>query len=615
MIQFHKVAGKPKKISAGQEAIWFTDFGALYVADKKGVPVLISAGTKNGSTIPTGKPTEVNMIYYCSANKTHYIAGDEKWHEIPKKDSGSVGGPTTSAGNVVLGDIQDWYTSVDVEGALTEIGEAMPHFFGKGKLRDYNENVRVIDESFEVFATGVSTSRPGDVGWISSRLASDANTYGLMVDKKGKGYTYLSGTYRQLALSSELIDLSQKISNDLQGFIDENGISKGTIKVKDGILSNGKGYGEGLEISLDKNYIKTLQVDGKNFVKKTGDKMTGALTINSGSNESAVFLSGQNGIKKAGFYHSKDSKITGLYSYNNKFSGDGAILRFYEDGTTSLYSRGKSNLNLYPTDGAVNVVANLPMSIRAVKTNTAANIRSASGTIRLGASKTESYLEAFPGANDKAGMNIRISGGTGKMVRKVTSKAIFTYGEEALVAGSSVHVGMDANTEYGSTQPGRRINSLLCLYPFLVNSESNAHRNYARIGYNQRDGILQIQSFKKNTAKAGYTDRTNSITVQANRFINTSSELYKENIKEIDESVLKEVMDVKPYLYNFKDDDSKTEHAGFIIERNVPKVAVEKDGLAIDQYAMLAYLWKGFQEYVEKTDSKVAELEKRIKTA
>lgn len=617
MIKFHKIKNRPVKLDKGEEAISFTYTGEIYVTDNDGNPVLMTAGTQSGDKVPTWTPLEPNALYYDKKNKKHYISDTEKWFEIPRKSTGSEGGPTTMAGNVIVADNGDNFTSADVEGALAEIVDKIPGF-KNGIIENYDGDAKDITGTHEYFLTQNSTNRPsGELGWVISRKGANGSTYGYYADKNN-AYHYVDGVYSRLAKKSEL-DLALKTIKDDFGQ-DLEKLKKKTILVKNGLESNGKGYFDGLEIGLSKEITDKLDNIGElgngHFVKLGGDSMAGNLVINTEikkSNDSLVTLqdgSGRNGVS---FYYNRTTENVGIFDARN----NQAILRHnLSNGDTGLYSE-KRNVGLFAPKGQINTLSSDRVLLETKNANTILRLQNKSGGFLLGATGDTTYLETYPGTNVKTGKNLMIRGASAKTLRQVTSLASFTYARHSLVAGSSLHVGMDPLTEYGHTGYNDMINSLVCIHPYERNNEWGANRNYARLGYSQRNNVLRVQSYRKNTGVRNYVDRTNQIGVEASFFRNTSSIEFKDILEKMDTKLaFEDVMKTEPFLYTFKNDHSETKevHAGFIIEEGMPKETVAPDGKTVDSYGLIAYMYGAFQEYVTKTDKKIQNLEAQLAT-
>lgn len=186
MINFHKVNNKPDKVGSGEEHIWFSYPNGIYVADNQGNPRLISPGKMIGDAVPVGTPNEPGLFYYNTSNKKNYISTAEKWVEIGTSAIPGTGGGGGIAGNILINDTANNYTSVDVEGALAEIAEKFPWYFGKMQLKDYNGDVNTLLNSTENYLTTKATNLPNSkTGWIIQRKASNNNTYGLIIGEDG----------------------------------------------------------------------------------------------------------------------------------------------------------------------------------------------------------------------------------------------------------------------------------------------------------------------------------------------------------------------------------------------------------------------------------------------
>lgn len=614
MINFHKKSGIPAKVKAGEEHVWFTYPTGLYVADLQGNPRRIATGFRTGTEIPVGTPEAPGLLFYNENNKKNYISDKDKWNEIGTAGiPGTGGGSGGLAGNILVEDAGNYYVSVDVEGALSEIAQKFPWYFGSAKLQDYTADVKTLTTSQEKYVTAAATNRPGSqTGWLIQRLASNGKTYGTFTADNGSFFTRVGANYYEMAKKTDLTALGNQLTTDLNKVIDSDiaaAVGKLSLKVGNGLTSSGD-LKTGQTISLDKTLYDRLNSLSGSYLKKTGDTATGNIYVNNSSSGTASFgLKKRDGSSGGTFYLNRDTNVLGIY---NSGIGDAPLRHNISTGQTVIKSLKSEGMYVQALNGKVYLTSKNRVDIKASGVNTAVDLLSAGGGVRIGNSGTTAYFESFKGSNDKTAVNMSFRGGSGSQMKKVEFVSSFTYAKHSLVAGQTMHVGMDPDTEYGNTNATRRKNSLLVLYPNYINSEANAHRNYARFAYNQARNVVELRSFKKNTSKASYVDKENIVGFEAHKFLNTSTEKAKKDIKEIKYSVLEKVMSVPTFEYKFKNDDTGRVNAGFIIERGVPDIAIEPGGTAIDSYAMIAYLWKGFQEHVEKSNGEIAELRAKI---
>ena len=614
MINFHKQSGIPRKVPAGEEHVWFSYPNGLYVSDVKGSPRRISTGFSVGTAIPVGKPSEPGLLFYNSSNKKNYISDIDRWHEIGTATIPGTGGGGGLAGNIMLEDTANNFTSVDVEGALSEVAEKFPWYFGSAKLLDYTGNVQALTQSSEKYVTAAALNKPENkTGWAVQRLASNGKTYGNYTAEDGAFYSRVGNNFYKMAKSTEVASLGASLTSGYKKYTDDRLTSemrKFVLVAGPGIKSTGSITSGGRQtLQLDPALLaKINKVEGP-YLSKNGDISNGNIGINTQNSIDAMLsLRYRDGSDGARLYMNRNTNNIGIWSTRL----DNSVFRHnLVTGETGIRALKDADLWMYATLGKIKMQSKERIDIKSTAGNTVTDMYSRQGMLRLGVSVNNGFIEAFKGPSDKVVTSIRIGGSVVGDSPQVTLAAGMTYAKHSLVSGQTMHVGMDPNTQYGNTNLSRRTNSLLVLYPNYINRERNAVRNYARFAYNQARNVVELRSFRKNTGRSSYVDRENIISFEAHRFINTSTEKAKKDIKPLTESVLDEVLSVPTFLYKFKNDSQNVEHAGFIIERGVPKIAVEPDGSAIDSYAMTAYLWKAFQEYVEKTDARIKELEKR----
>lgn len=591
MIEFHKQNQKPTKIDEGKEAIWFTYPGGTYVSDNLGNPRLMSASTMSGTEVPVGVPVEPNMLFYNRTNDTSYISTEKKWVEIPTKSVPGTGGGSSNAGNVMINDPQNFYVSNDVEGALAEIAEKFPWFFGRAILKDYNGNVAALFNSVENFLAPEATNKPNKNinGWLSQRKASDNQTYGTYVDSEGSLFTKVGSKFNKIADSKDFESFSKTIGETIKG------LSEKTITGEDGIRTSGT-IEEGIIVGLTDELKNKMESYGKDkFVKISGDTMTGNLSISNSKGNSSVAFFGSEGSgvrysvgnigSRFSIYDVTKSRDIVTYSQN----GDYEVTAAREIKTTSAGDQRHISEKRFVVE------SKSPTGARFI-------VENSRSSFQIGSTNERDSIDI---GNSRA---LRI-GGVGTLMPWLELETQLVRASHSLASGiGAVHVGMNRDY-YGSGS----LDSLLCLYPFQNNGEQFALRNYARLGYNQRNNTLQVQSFRKNTGRAGWTDRENAIRIVSHGYLTWSSEKYKDIIREFDDDVLDTISNVNPYIYSYKADVDGNPELGFILEKGVPELLHENNGESLSSYSMVAYLWRGTRQLIEKMDKQQKEIDKLTK--
>ena len=95
-----------------------------------------------------------------------------------------------------------------------------------------------------------------------------------------------------------------------------------------------------------------------------------------------------------------------------------------------------------------------------------------------------------------------------------------------------------------------------------------------------------------------------------------SKESMKKNIEKFNDNALDIVKNSELYRFNYnREKDTDKKHIGFVIgeDYKTPSEIISQDESGIDSYTMISILWKAFQEYVDKTDIQIEELQKQIK--
>ena len=140
------------------------------------------------------------------------------------------------------------------------------------------------------------------------------------------------------------------------------------------------------------------------------------------------------------------------------------------------------------------------------------------------------------------------------------------------------------------------------------------------VGFIEIRQVVQVSNLIVSTIqpKGGNTVNVSGY-VRATGFVNNSKESLKKDIEKYNDIALEIIKESEIYQYHFqKEDDTDKKHLGFVIgdlggEYKTPNEVISQDGEGIDTYNMTSILWKAFQEYIEKTDAKIAQLEQEIK--
>lgn len=590
MIDFHKKTGIPGPVQPGHEDVWFSTTG-LYVSDNDGNPRMISAATQVGELTPVGVPEVPNMIYFNVKTRKHYIASDQRWVEIPTAAIPGSGGTGGNAGNVMVNDAGNWYTSNDVEGVLNEIGEAIPYLFGSKTLPTYGQNVLDINTSNEYFIANAAQNKPSGAisGWNITRKNEDGDILGLYVDKSNKLFTNVNGTFVKIAAQYEMDQALDVVNTSLQQTISTVEKTLASYKIKDmtagryvNLVKQPDGtYFLGLD-TMASSLLDTL-AGGAQFVKKVGDVMTGNLTIRSGS-ESAVLVEDGDMNTYGGLFAS--STGFGLYDYKRmrgfiKKDDTGRFLIEGHGGESEIRTESTIRLSSTASDSSDDAV----IISRRQSNGASLIIEGNGGRMRLGYS-TELKNNFLTTSSN---IYIRKIGGGSIPWFKVEAAFLHSIGRMSSTMG--VFIGAD---EYGDPVAGEaKANRKLYLYPYAHNGTKKERSQYGAIGFNATAD--EIRMFVSTRDK----DDIQYVNVKAKSFINASSIKYKDVHGKFEETVLPTIMGVSPYTYNFKGVPETTE-LGFIVERGMPKEVVNGDG--INSYALVAYLWKGVQELAEKVE-------------
>lgn len=603
MINFHKKTGIPSKVQAGHEDIWFSTEG-IYVSANTGNPTMITAATRTGEATPTGVPLEPNILYFNTKTRKHYISTDQKWLEIPTNGiPGSSGGSGSgNAGNVMITDPGNWYTSNDVEGALGEIGEKLPYLLGDGLLPNYGNKVTDIKEASEYYLTQTATQKPSEVpAWLLTRKASNNELYGIAVDKNGILFSRVGAKFTKMATYSDI----NSLSGDMGQLKKDLDVKLAAYKIKD--------INAGPYIKVDKNpngiYNISLSDDGvsiltKDYLKKTGDTATGNITI-AHNNGTAVFF-GKDSTKTnyAGFRVGQTSY--GIYDY-------GRGQKFIEkknDGAFLMYGKGKKYSHL-TMDYGLDFYSNKPVAggeapfvfHREKSLGIIAKFKTTKGQTIIGATSSYNYLDVADEKGRKRPLKLgKIGGG---QIPSLRVEANVLYANHDLSVKHNLWIGGSEKGDSPYSGPAN-VGTKLYLFPFEHNGSTSQRWTYVGIGWNASKNYVNFHKARKYAN--GTISHIGPVRVKAAGFIVASSESYKDIHGEFETPVLESIKKMKPYVYNYKN-NSKTE-LGFVLERNVPKILQEgapgEGGL--NSYSLVAYLWKGVQELTAKVEALEAKI-------
>lgn len=609
MIKFHKVSGKPQNVPAGEEHIWYSYPNGLYVADLQGNPRHIAPGKQIGSEVPVGVPDEPGLFYYNTKNKKNYISTAEKWVEV-----GTSGIPGSSssgnlAGNVLVDDSANNYTSVDVEGVLAEIAEKFPWYFGKQQLKDFTGDVKTLVKSNEKYVATGSTNAPGSTtGWLSQRQASNGNTYGTFVDDNGNFYTRVNGKYTRMGSAADLDSLESVIYDSLG------------LKTGYGLETNGKTLVDGMEIGLSGEMVQRLEKieAGANFVKKAGDTMTGKLLMSGAVGQSSqVQFSSQGSPTSVLIMDDPKGGSIGNSAYAGKIGGP--RFRIYDSirnlDLLSYYPEGSLDLNINApritvgnnnSSGKTVVYTNATnqsVEIKAMQSPYPLYIHGKNGRFRFwtngGSGMNEFHSENGSGAR----RNLYIGSSGRRNVDQIQLGGAWVKTGGNLWTQGSVNIGFNMRDDAEMVGSGQDNCIRMFTNYYGLNGNADAKKVYAALywDFKSRNFIFDaMRSVGNKPYGAG------PIYINANGFITRSSREYK-NIQGVFETpVLNKIKGVDPYIYTLKGDPEQDLKLGFILENGVPKEVI--NGKGIDTYSLVTYLWKGVQELAAEVDVLKAQL-------
>ena len=606
MINFHKKTGKPASVQKGHEDVWFSTTG-LYVSDNTGAPRLITAATIKGSSVPVGVPPEPNMLYFNQSTRKNYISTDQKWVEIPTSGipgSGTGGG---NAGNVMIDDASNWYTSNDVEGALDEIGDRIPHLLGSGLLPNYGTNTLDIKTASEYLLNTTATNKPSAaISWLTSRKSTTGDIYGFAVDKNGNLFSRVNNTFAQMAKKSELDDTNANLASLTNNLAD----SWQVRHIVDGKFTSVSSTGGIYTIGLNAEAQALINVLKNNpYVKKSGDSMTGPLRMEAGAGvNSFIQLSSTNSVNN--FSLMDDTK-------GGTIAIDGDATRFTTNGPRIAFKDNKTGTDVfsYYPDGALDLKASNRIWLRSegysrietTNPNYSVDIFSKSkdvlflkgphgslhiGTGVLGYNFINSYSDRSSGARP-----FFIGTADYRPIPEFWVYADRIKLNGTVFASDSVNIGFDPKTGLGTAGDN-------CIRMFTNRfgvSDGDSNKIFAALYWDYKRRNFVFSAMDNSGRGRG------PIYLEANGFRSRSSIKYKNVIGEFETKALDKIMAAKVYNYTLKGDPSNDEKIGLIIEKGAPKEVV--DGNTVDNYSMIAMMWKGIQELTEEVNTLKAKME------
>lgn len=645
MIKFHKIAGLPKDQEPNQEHMWFTSEGSIHVTDNDGHPVQIGMGFKNVPSIPSGTPPSAGLLRYCTANRKYYFSTEVEWRELMTESRpGSQGGPGY-AGGVLIANVAKYFSSGDVEGALFEIAEAINPLLGDKNLRDFSGDVLKNKTPGEWRVLAQATNKPQGIAtpaWLYQRKDKDGNIFGYLVGRDGAMYIRHGDSYTKLSTSQD-IESIKTISNDTKKIVDAM-----TLKVGEGLkISESGKLNKTPTITLDMSIFDPVEDDDGevveesplvNFVQKTGDTMTGTLNIN-GKGQFKMFSDGAaimslqsnlvNGRMTQFIAKGHDFKISDPSTGYSPMRWNASEKKLYiNEMDPEILSSGQINSTGNWGNG---VLAKGPLQVENFTLNRRPNgnpsnqfalyidnkqsniaiFRSSDAALAVRNQESAIRLESITPGND-ASKNMIISGrhGSNMSTFKVAAESARFLGD---IYTRKLSIGASHSDVYGTVSTENKI----LLYPRRIKSNMSTEegrKHVVQIGYQQHHDTLEILAYRRTASKdsaSSWSQQPLTLQVAATKFNNTSSELYKTNIVKADIKGLKTLKEVDVFEYEFKADEDKERQVGFIIERNVPSIAIGKGGKTIDSYGMLAILWKATKELNEKVERLEAELDKK----
>ena len=611
MINFHKKTGKPANVQRGHEDVWFSTTG-LYVSDNTGAPRLITAATLKGNSVPVGVPTEPNILYYNQSTRKHYISTDQRWVEIPTAGIPGSGSTSGNASGIMIADAGNWYTSNDVEGALAEIGERIPHLLGSGLLPNYGSNTFDIRTASEYLLNTTATNKPSTAAaWLTSRKSSTGDIYGFAVDKNGNLFSRVNSAFTQMAKKTELDAVDAKIT----ALSNSTSSSMASWRVKDivngrfiSITSAAGVYTIGLDTEAQA-LLNSLK-NSPTYVQKAGDTMTGPLRMQAGVGiNSFIQLSSTNSVNNFSLMDdTQGGTIITETDDPNRYATNGPRIAFRDN------KRGKDVLSYYP-DGSLDLNADNRIWIRSAfnfrlettdprvsvdifaKSKDVLFLKGPHGSLHIGTgARGYNFINSYSGRNVGA-RPFFIGTADYAPIPQFWVRAYEVRLDGRVYASDSVNIGFDTRTNLGTAG-----DNCIRMYTnrFGV-SDGNSNRIFAALYWDYKSRNFVFDTFFNDGRGGG------PIYVNAHGFRSRSSIKYKNVIGEFEANALDKIMGAKVYNYTLKGDQTNSKRIGLIIEKGAPKEVVDDD--TVDNYSMIAMLWKGIQELTEELNTLKAKME------
>lgn len=597
MIEFHKIVGNPPDVGPGEERIWFTDAGLTFVADNQGHATRMGAGFQQGDAVPVGVPPGSGILYYCISNKKYYLSTPTAWIVLNTEPKAGAGSNSGYAGGVFINDLGNYYTSNEVEGALQEVGAAFPQLMGAKRLPNLTTNVLAFTTAGERRVVAGTLNAPSTVSsWLNQRQDSGGKTFGFAIDEQGKAFTRWGSNFTRLASKAELDSAVATLTGNVNGSIGD--VGGYTIKAGPGLIISGDG-----KISNNPTISLSSNVEGGPFLKEIGGVAIGDLRIV--KNTPSLYLDadiiGSSNRQLMRMFNSSTSNKAGLRddTGNNSFVEYDMIAQSLALNTgktsTGLNINGRTSIVRSPLQDGENALE--VDSLSAIKI---ASFKNKDGQLNLLSNVGPFNYFQSTNYNNTKPKSLLFGGPHSAKMEDFKVSAHDARFSDRVVAGNGIFVGMD-DDHYGKLD----FNNKVYIFPYIYRTgqaTSIARRHYSHIGYDQNTQTVHIRSFLKDASKpvSSYTEK--DLTVSASKFVTRSSEKFKDVIGKFQESGLDIVNGADSWLYKLKNDDFGRTNLGFIIERGVPKIAIEDEGNSIDDYAMLAILWKAVQELSQEVN-------------
>lgn len=639
MIRFHKILHQnlPTSFEQNQEHVWFTDQGAIFVGDANGIPRQMGLGFQVVDTVPAGTPAAPGLMRYATSTQKYYFSTPTQWIELmTSPQAGSTGGPGYASG-VIVTDVNNNFTSGDVEGALLELAESVKSL--RQPLGVYNGNVFGLDDPGEWALGSASTNRPSGSpaqSWLQQRVTPDGTLLGILIDKNGKAYTRSGDTFARLADQTDITNMTDAVGSVNTALNNLNNKVTNQMKINVGpglVISGGGLLGNNPTISLNIPTPEAPDVSG--FLPTTGGNMTGNLVFkmashlafDSTSHNLIDMKTSQVGAVRTQLQNNSHGfrlmDATNSVSMLYWKASDRRLYINYTNGTDSMDKSNAAGVNIqaplmvenYPIR---NGDSRFPDPIR--ENHYAFYADNARGNLQISRGSTAAFAVRNPmntsvphvrlEATDQThstSTSMVISGIWAQNLKNLQLNADNVRVSDRLHVGDFVVIGSDSQfgTTRGKVDNGNRL-VMHARTGRVLNSPNSVDQRYvAQMAFYRHERSRDEIHFNVADMGTHLYDTTgwegHTVTVTANRFRasqfeNASSIKYKENVEKYEDGALGIVENLDVFKYNYKEDEDKNQTVGFIIEEGVPEIAVTGAGDALDPYAMVAILWKAVQE-------------------